>query len=268
MRRLIDLWRGIKRHPWKTLVSSFAAFSVLWTLTEATTHFMRSVTIEGPVILWVFVAISIFYGLWLVWKPTKIVIKVADTSTKIEVRFGDLFEQEGVRTIAVSEFFDSQIGRPVSEKSLHGVFIRKCFGGGVESLDLQIEQELTGAKFKDVDKAEGKTKRYPLGSTAVINVNGQRYLLFALTTVDPITSKADADVTMMWVGLHHVWQRARTECNGEPLNLPLIGHGLSTIGLPPRDLLNLIILSAITETQATQITQLIRIILRMAVSEQ
>src|SRR5207253_9327562 len=142
---------------------------------------------------------------------------------------------------------------PVSEKSVHGVFIRKCFGGGVESLDLQIEQELASSKFKHVDKAEGKAKRYSLGSTAVINVNGQRYLLFALTTVDPITLKADADVTMMWIGLHDVWQRARNECNGERLNLPLIGHGLSNIGLPPRDLLNLIILSVITEPKANQI---------------
>jgi hypothetical protein len=264
----MDLWRGIKRHPWKTLGSSFAAFSVIWTLTEATTHFLRSVKIEGPVILGLFVAVSILYGLWLVWKPTKIVIKVADTSTKIEVRFGDLFEQEGIRTIAVSEFFDSQIGRPVSGKSVHGVFIRKYFGGGAESLDLQIEQQLEGVKFKHLNKSEGKTKSYPIGSTAVINVDGQRYLLFALTNADPITCKADADVTMMWIGLHHVWQRARSECNGEPLNLPLIGHGLSNIGLPPRDLLNLIILSAITESKANQITHLIRIVLRMDVYEE
>jgi hypothetical protein len=66
---------------------------------------------------------------------------------------------------------------------------------------------------------------------------------------------------MMWIALHHVWQRARAECGGAPLNLPLVGGGLAKIGLPTRDLLNLIILAAITETKEKSITQRIRIVL-------
>ena len=72
---------------------------------------------------------------------------------------------------------------------------------------------------------------------------------------------ATANVTMMWAALHHVWQRARTECGGSALNLPLVGGGLAKIGLPTRDLLNLIILAAITETKEKVITQRIRIVL-------
>src|SRR5687767_5995508 len=138
-RRIHDLLRGIKRHPWQTLLSSFAAFSVLWTLTEAVSHFLSQVETKGPVVLAAFIVASLSYGLWLVWKPTKIVIKVADTSTRIEVRFGDLFGEDGIRAISVSEFFDTQLGAPVSPKSLHGVFIQKHFGGGVASLDQQLD---------------------------------------------------------------------------------------------------------------------------------
>ena len=45
------------------------------------------------------------------------------------------------------------------------------------------------------------------------------------------------------------------------MNLPLVGSGLSGLGLPTRDLLNLIILSAITETKSKGITRRIRIVL-------
>lgn len=267
MRKILDLWRGVKRHPWRTIVSSFAAFSVLWTLTEVITHFLKDVKIEGPALLALFVVLSLFHGLWLVWKPSKVVIKVADTSTRIEVRFGDLFEQEGVRAISVSEYFDSQLGVPVSDRSLHGAFIKKYFGGGVVSLDQQISQQLANTKSKKTAKVQGKTDAYPIGSTAMVTVGSDRFLLFALTNADVKTCKAEADVTMMWVALHHLWQRARVECHGYPLNLALVGHGLSNIGLPPRDLLNLIILSLITETKASQITQIVRIILHINVYE-
>ena len=79
---------------------------------------------------------------------------------------------------------------------------------------------------------------------------------------DPVTCKAYSEVTMMWVALRiNPWQRARAESGGHPLNLPLVGSGLSGLGLPTRDLLNLIILSAITETKAKQVTPTIRIVL-------
>jgi hypothetical protein len=266
-RKLFDLWRGIKRHPWQTIGSSFAAFSVLWTLTEAVTHFLSTVKIEGAFLLTLFGALSLAYGLWLVWKPSKIVIKIADTSTRIEVRFGDLFGQEGIRAIAVSEFFDSKLGAPVAEKSLHGAFIKNCFGGGVTSLDQQLDQQLAQTPFSLKPKVDGKNKAYEIGATALVSVGADRYLLFALAHADPQTCKANADVTMMWVALHNLWQRARVECNGHALNLALVGHGLSNIGLPPRDLLNLIILSLITETKASQITQMIRIVLHIDVYE-
>ena len=38
-------------------------------------------------------------------KPQRIRIKIANTDTTIEVLFGDLFALDGLRAIAVSEFF-------------------------------------------------------------------------------------------------------------------------------------------------------------------
>lgn len=256
-----DLWIGMVRHPWKVISHSFVAFSVMWTLTEGLNYFVPGIQIKGLVALGVIILISISYALKQVWKPSKIEIKVSNSNTTIEVVFGDLFQQDGIRAIAVNEFFDSKLGRPVSDKSLHGLFLKKCFGAQPESFDKQVNAQLKGIERSEVDKVEGKTKRFPIGSSALITVDQDRYLAFAFAKTDPETCKAYSDVTMMWVALHQMWQRARIESNGNALNVPLVGSGLSGLGLPTRDLLNLIILSAITETKSKQVTGRIRIVL-------
>ena len=124
-----DLWNGIARHPWRALRHSFVAFSVMWTLTEGLTYFIPGIQIKGLGALGVIILISLGYALKQVWKPSKIEIPVSNSNTTIEVVFGDLFQQDGIRAIAVNEFFDSKLGRPVSDKSLHGIFLKKCFGG-------------------------------------------------------------------------------------------------------------------------------------------
>ena len=129
-------------------------------------------------------------------------------------------------------------------------------------MDAQLGNELHGIVGTQTEKIEGKTVCYPIGTTAFIKVNDQSYILFALTAADPKTLKVFSNVELMWRALHKLWQRARNECGGHPLNLPLVGSGLSGLGLPTRDLVNLLILSAITETKSSEITQTIRILLR------
>lgn len=261
MESLNDLFHGIIRHPMKTGGYVFTAFSVLFTIIKAITHFVPGIKIEGPIALSAVIFVSVCFGLRKVWKPSKIEVVIANSNTVIEVLFGDLFKQPGIRAIAVNEFFDSKIGKPVSDRSLHGMLLQKCFGGHPEPFDKQVEEELKQVDSHEVPKIDGKTDCYPIGSTALINVNSDRFLVFALAKTDPDTCKAYSDVTMMWDALHELWQRARIESGGHELNLPLVGSGLSGLGLPTRDLLNLIILSAITETKSKEITRIIRIVL-------
>lgn len=261
MRSLHDLLAGVRRHPARVLFYAFVAYSVLWTVTEGLSYFVPGFEFKGSVPLTSIIVVSASYALNRVWKPSRMEIKVAHTDTTIEVLFGDLFAQSGLRAIAVGEFFDSEVGQPVSERSVHGMFLLRCFGGHPEPFDKQVAEELRDQKFDEVPRPRGKTKRYPIGSVALVTVASDRYLAFAFARTDPVTCKAESDVTLMWVALHNLWQRARIDAGGEPVNLPLVGSGLSGLGLPTRDLLNLIILSAITETKAKPITQRIRIVL-------
>lgn len=224
-------------------------------------YFAPNFVLKGNIALSLFIIISICYGLTKIWKPSKVEIAIKNSNTMIEVLFGDLFEQNGVRAIPVNEFFDSKIGKPVSDKSLHGMFIQKCFGGHPEPFDKQVEEQLIGIESSEVARNDGKKKSFPIGTTALVAVNQDQYFVFALSKTNPDTNKAFSDVTMMWGALHQLWQRARIELGGHDLNVPLVGGGLSGIGLPTRDLLNLIVLSVITETKSKEITQRIRIVL-------
>jgi Thoeris protein ThsA, Macro domain len=258
-----DLWFGVTKHKWKTVSYIFTCFSVLFTIVKVTTQFFPSIQISGPAPLTAAILISCGWSLKKVWKPSKTAIKIANCNTCLEIVFGDIFTQDGIRAIGVSEFFETQLGKPVSDKSLHGAFLKRHFSGYPDAIDKQIEKQLAQEKHSSVpDKAEGKTACYPIGTTALIDVNEDRYLLFALTKTNSTNCKVYSDVELMWRAMHKLWERARVECGGHPLNVPLIGSGLSGLNLPTRDLLNLIILSAITESKAHEVTQTIRVVLR------
>ena len=263
MQPLGDLWFGITKYKWKTIAYIFTCFSVLFTVVKAITQFFPTIRISGPAPLLAAILISCVWGLRKVWKPSKTTIRIAHSSTCLEIIFGDIFEQDGIRAIGVSEFFETGLGKPVSDKSLHGAFLKRHFSGYQDSIDKQIGAQLAKEEFTEVlDKDEGKILCYHIGTTALINANEERYILFALAKTNHANCKVFSDVELMWRALHKLWQRARTECNGQPLNLPLVGSGLAGLNLPTRDLLNLVILSAITESKAHEITQKIRIVLR------
>jgi hypothetical protein len=262
MNRLGDLGRGLIHNPGKAAGYAFSSFSMIFTVIQAINHFAPKIQIEGTISLLCTLIISVGFALKRVWKPSKIEISIATCATKIEVIFGDIFEQQGIRTIAVNEFFDSKLGKCVSHHSLHGLFIKKCFGGHAEPFDKQVAVQLENEHFDMVpEKTEGKNHRYKIGATAVLEADTNKYIAFSLTHTDPKTCKASADITMMCSALDQLWNRARAECGGYVLNLPLIGSGLSGLGLPTRDLLNLLILSAITATKVGEVTTKIRIVL-------
>src|SRR6266566_3417455 len=108
MTSLVYLWRSIHRRPWKTAQYIFTSFSVIFTLVRAITYFIPTIKIEGLLPLAAAAVVSVVFGLGKAWKPSRIEIPIANCNTAIEVLFGDLFAQDGIRVVAVNEFFDSK----------------------------------------------------------------------------------------------------------------------------------------------------------------
>lgn len=252
---------GFRRHPADAGKAFVTCFSLLFTFVTVSVQFFPRLRIEGPFPLVVGVVLSVLWTVYSVRKLSRISFKIANCNTTIEVFFGDIFEQDGIIAIPVSAYFETQLGKPVSDVSLHGIFLKKFFFDYPQELDGQIDEQLKDEEFQRLEKAEGKNRCYRIGATALVTVKGDRYILFAFTNVDAITLKASSDVELMWRALHMLWERARNESSGHPVNLPLVGSGLSNLGLTSRDLLNLLILSVITETKAKDITRTVRIVL-------
>lgn len=204
---------------------------------------------------------SLFHAFASRWRVAKVTIPVKQSNISIEVAFGDIFECDGITAIPVSEFFDSEFGLPVSPNSLHGIFINRCFGGHPQAFDKQITNQLAGVRPAQVKKEHGKTARYPIGTTTVLEAAGKHYLTFAFTHADPKTCKASADVPQMFEALSGLWKHSRIHMNGNALNLPLVGSGPSGVGLPAVDLVHILLLSFLDESRRQVITQKLRIIL-------
>lgn len=258
---LKSIFLGLKRHPWRFFVSIFLAYSALWTVTESIAFFNPELPLQGLKMHLIFIGLSVAIGIIRVYQPRRISIKVNTSDTTLNIFYGDIFKQEGFVGISVNEFFDSQLGEPVSGKSLHGMVIKNYFGGHSEPLDTAISTDLQGVSFEEVHRDVGNTKKYPIGTTANISVNEHKFLLFALSRTDIATFKASADLPTMVKSLQGLFGRARNCTGGEKLSIPLIGSGISGVGLPATQLLQLIVLAIIDETKKQQICKEIDLVL-------
>ena len=184
--------------------------------------------------------------------------------TKIKVFYGDLFKQDGYKAIAVNEHFDSIVDNMhVSEKSLHGMLLKKYWDNNVQDWDKQVEKELKSTKFVDIGQRDsgGKQKKYDIGSTAMVENGRNRFFCFALSKTDVDNLEAHATTEEMQKALSGLLQKARSVCAGEKLSIPLIGSGLSRTGIKTNILINLILIAIFEESKKKKITDEINIVL-------
>ncbi|MBL0702234.1 MAG: hypothetical protein JJV91_02000 [Desulfosarcina sp.] len=252
---------GFKRHTWRFLVSIFLAYSAFWTLIESISFFNTGLDIQSFKNHSILVCISFLIGLYRIYQPRKISIKINTSDTILNIYYGDVFKADGYTAISVNEFFDSELGDPVSENSLHGMVIKRFFGGHPEAFESAVERDLINCDYVTIDRERGNEKKYPIGTTAKILANEHKFLLFALSHTDIISYKASADLSTMVLSLEGLFEKARNSTGGEPLVLPLIGSGISGVGLPATQLVQLIVLAIIDETKKRQICKQIDLVL-------
>jgi hypothetical protein len=252
---------GFKRHWQRFLVSVFLAFSAFWTIIESAAQFFPQLPAKGWQAYLILIGISVVIGLVRIYQPKKISIKINTSDTTLNIYYGDIFEAKGYTAIAVNEFFDSRLGDPVSVNSLHGQVIKRFFGGHPEAFDSAVSRSLEGCDFEEVDRPIGNAKKYPIGSTACVSANEHKFLLFALSHTDVATFKASADLATMIKSMHGLFEKSRNSTGGEKLTLSLIGGGISGVGLPATQLLQLIVLTIIDETKKRQICKQIDLVL-------
>jgi len=258
---MTKIFTGIKQHPKRFLLAILFGYTTLWTVLEPLLALLDIKT-EGYnyCYLIVYIIVSFAIAIIVIYPKKKVKFGLTNTNTKVEIMFGDLFKTNGHKVISASEFFDSKIGKPVSPKSLHGVFIEKILGGHTSIFDSAVDTQLADQQFDIVHRADGKTKKYDIGATITIEHNQSLYFIFALSYTDK-DCNASSTPSLMLKALDGLWDKVRIEGNGIDVNLPLIGNGLSRIGLPPSQLLQLTLISLLKAVKERDLSSTVRIVL-------
>ncbi|WP_369928393.1 macro domain-containing protein [Xanthomonas sp. NCPPB 2632] len=253
----------VRRIVWKPVRTLFAAYGVLFTLSKTVTFALpgAKVFLDGDTGTRSVLLAGLAIFLYDFIKPRRVKWKVPGSNTTLEVRLGDLFEQDGLRIIPANEYFDSKLGKAVSPNTLHGMLIKEHFVGGEAAFAREVKKALLGKPFVATQRQQGPGKAYPIGTTVQISDTNGDYLLFALSRSNLAASKAETDLPQLWEALAGAWDGARNECGGSDVNMPLAGTGQSGAGLNTRDALKIVIHSATIATTKTRVTGKIRIVL-------
>lgn len=256
---------------WQTfIIHSFAVFGIGWAILEPLFAFFPSLssTVTGWYWYIGLVIISLAIGAFQARPQNKLYFQIGNN--RIEIVFGDLFKQPGIKVIPVSTFlYETE----VYESSLQRIVINEITSGAELLQGLIDYEELLNQASKSqqplVDSLRDPTRisepQYPVGTTATIRHNRQIYLYLALTKTELKNRIPDdnCNVTQLWNALEAMWVSTKNEARGQDINIPLLGSGATGINLKSNRLLELNLLSLrdaiLTNGQLT--TGTIRIVL-------
>ena len=262
--KILGIYLGAKGQVRDFVLGSFATYGALWAVLEPLTTFLPLAPREGPWWYAAFVFLSVIGGACLARRTDRIEFRIPGSDSRLEIRFGDILKMEGIVVIPANEFFDGELGDHVSVESLHGRFIKDVLGGVTQSFYSLIAKDLANVEPTQTNvqrPSGGQCVRYPIGTVARADVNEKRYLLAALSRTNVCTLKASATVQDLWVRLDGVWEGIRDYSNGRPASLPLIGSGLSGVGLPTANLIEVIVISFLKETKELKVADKVTLIL-------
>lgn len=175
-------------------------------------------------------------------RPSKSIQLLINNSFPLQIENGDIFAKKGVIIIPVNDYFDTTVdNRVIAADTIHGKFIEKFFKGRISELNDKIDTALRREVPTDVPyRAEGKTKRYPLGTCAVLAEGENTYILVALTNFDE-NNHASIPLPKYGTIIQKIIVKASTTANSRPVYMPLLGSGQGGIQKTAQRILSYII---------------------------
>ena len=241
---------GLQRRWRDGVRNGLAAVGGVWTVTEMTTAALPVakvfLEVHGGSYLEFILAIFSAGFLFTVKEPLSVSFKIPTTDTSINLQYGDLFEQNANILIGVNEYFDGELGQPVSKSSLHGQLISRNYGGNAGQFRAAVDPQLAAGGFQAVaTRTAHPCEAYPIGTTIKVQNGQHSVFLMAMARTNTTTFKATSDVPTLWVALCGGLAEVHAHGNGAPLAMPLFGNGQAGINLKPQHLLRLLTLSLI-----------------------
>lgn len=173
------------------------------------------------------ILIIIFVVLW--WKANhKSSIQLKIHGTNVNVKFGNIFEERGLKVIPFNEYFDTIVDDIIiSSKSLHGQYINNHAGITSDKLrqlfdnDSSLRNHITNI---DMQRPRGAKTSYELGTIFKHN----DYLLLAFTKFDS-NNRAYLDNKLLWNCLINMWKNIDIVHSGQSICIPLLGSGITRL---------------------------------------
>lgn len=168
-------------------------------------------------LLAVYIGILIFAN-----KRNSITFKIRNT--RVVVKQGDLFAEEGKKVIPVNEYFDTQVRNGIVDAdTLHGLYITKYAQKSAESLYEDIVRTLGSDNTSNVDQCRisGNNIKYELG-TIYDDKNG--FLLLAYSSFDE-NNRAHLgrfDIAKCYMNM---WNQIDIYRGSNSINFPVLGSG-------------------------------------------
>lgn len=179
-------------------------------------------------------------------------------SNELRIMVGNIFENEGMKLIPFTDTFETQADDVIiSRRSLNGIYLTN-YVDDLEKLRQVINDNLENGQLHGAPRADGRKRRLPLGSI----ISYEDYLLLAFSTLNERNeahiSRGDYEKC-----LYNMWASIRTKYNGRPVNIPLVGGGITTfdsaISKDPTDLLKCILCTF--RASGVQLNQPVNIVL-------
>lgn len=176
----------------------------------------------------------------------------SETGHSISIQFGNILDSSIHSidnrlisiVIPVNRCFDTMVDdKLIAKSSLHGAFITSLVAKNSfspESLNQQIQQSLKDEPYDTLlpaDKPRGNLKRFRPGTVVNIEAGDLRYFLLGLSSFNKdlkaITSKEDYTIA-----IQKLLEYCDSNAQGGEVFLPLIGTGLSRVGVSKNDALS------------------------------
>ena len=246
--------------------STLRAFGVLWVMVEIVSYFFPDFVSFLRSSWWVFLVIGVSVGAWRGRPKLAVRATIAGTDAGIEVRVGDLFQQDGAFIISAPTSFDTSTeDGTIDEKSVQGQYTKR-FCDSLENLDRQIEVSLDGVKFETrdkVDKPFGSRRKYPVGTVANVTFGGKKAYFVAIATLNSYKN-ATATRNELLDALPVLWENLRSRGGIEPINVPVLGSGFSRLNATREQLIREIAKSFVAATHSGKFTERLRIVISLS----
>ena len=176
----------------------------------------------------------------------------SETGHDISIQFGSILDYPKMSSgdhlcsivIPVNRCFDVIVDDTlVARSSLHGMFISSLIASNSfspETLNQQIQQALSDETYDTLtreEKSKGNLKRFATGTVVNINAGNKRFFLLGLSSFNS-ELKAVTRKEEYIIAIQKLIEFCDANAQGGEVCIPIIGTGLSRVGISKNDALH------------------------------